>query len=309
MIRLGLCCTFFKQPIHFHTARATYVKKLENPRAYLSNVVRNNSLSLQAALAYCARQGIGSFRVTSEFLPLVTYPGVAYAIDDLEESSAIRKDLETCRRFAQTNGIRLTLHPDQFVVLNSPHPSVVKSSLGELEYHGRLARLLGADVITLHAGGVYGDRKAALRRLYLHLQDLSFETRKLLALENDDKCFTPSDLLPLCRHAKLPFVYDVHHHRCLPDALSIEEATQQAIATWKREPLFHISSPLEGWKKPRPFRHASFIHFRDFPAYWLQLKNLFTLEVEAKAKEVAVLRLRKALLQRGVALYPCDPLV
>ena len=46
-------------------------------------------------------------------------------------------------------------------------------------------------------------------------------------------------------------VYDVHHHRCNPDGLSVEEATSQAMATWDREPLFpHLQSAggLEMWK-------------------------------------------------------------
>jgi UV DNA damage endonuclease len=101
------------------------------------------------------------------------------------------------------------------------------------------------------------------------------------------------DLLPICQKAGIPLVYDVHHHRCHPDTLTIEEATTQAIATWQREPLFHISSPLEGWSGPKPERHHDFIDPSDFPACWKPLA--ITVEVEAKAKEVAVLQLKAAL--------------
>jgi len=95
----------------------------------------------------------------------------------------------------------------------------------------------------------------------------------------------------------IPLVYDVHHHRCNPDGLSVEEATNQAIATWNREPLFHISSPLEGWKGPKPSRHHDFINVRDFPQCWHDLD--VTVEVEAKAKEVAVQQLRTTLEKKG----------
>jgi UV DNA damage endonuclease len=117
-----------------------------------------------------------------------------------------------------------------------------------------------------------------------------------LTVENDDVTYTPSDLLPTCRAEGIPLVYDVHHHRCNPDDLSVEEATTEALATWHREPLFHISSPLEGWKGPKPRRHHDFISMRDFPQCWNGLT--ITVEVEAKAKEVAVLKLMKQLNER-----------
>jgi UV DNA damage repair endonuclease len=80
---------------------------------------------------------------------------------------------------------------------------------------------------------------------------------------------------------------------CGPDGLTVEQATEQAIATWHREPLFHISSPIDGWRGPRPERHHDFIDVRDFPKCWLNLA--LTVEVEAKAKELAVLKLKKTL--------------
>ena len=52
--------------------------------------------------------------------------------------------------------------------------------------------------------------------------------RSRLTLENDDKVYTPADLLPVCTEMKVPLVYDVHHHRCLPDGLSVEAATEKA---------------------------------------------------------------------------------
>jgi UV DNA damage endonuclease len=88
----------------------------------------------------------------------------------------------------------------------------------------------------------------------------------------------------------------VHHHRCNPDGLSVEQATEQAIGTWDREPLFHISSPIDGWNGSRPGSHHDFIDVRDLPKCWLDLD--LTVEVEAKAKEVAVLKLKKELERR-----------
>jgi UV DNA damage endonuclease len=79
----------------------------------------------------------------------------------------------------------------------------------------------------------------------------------------------------------------------LPDDLSLEQVTTAARATWSREPLFHLSSPREGWSGPKPERHHDYIDPKDFPAVWLG--RTLTVEVEAKAKELAVERLQRYL--------------
>ncbi|MEK6248585.1 MAG: GIY-YIG nuclease family protein [Planctomycetales bacterium] len=135
-----------------------------------------------------------------------------------------------------------------------------------------------------------------MARFASNLNRLSDRARSRLTVENDDTTYTPSELLPVCRAEGIPLVYDVHHHRCNQDDLSIEEATEQAIATWDRQPMFHISSPIEGWNGPKPKRHHDFIDVQDFPDCWRVLP--LTIEVEAKAKEVAVLKLKKQLAER-----------
>ena len=161
----------------------------------------------------------------------------------------------------------------------------------------------GADVINIHGGGAFGDKRKALDEFSRNLDKLSARAQKRLTVENDDRIFTPLDLLPLCRKQEIPFVYDVHHHRCHRDDLSEEAATDHAIATWKlarwkREPLFHISSPIEGWQGRQPQRHHDFIDVRDVPQHWLKLD--VTVEVEAKAKELAVLKLAQDLKAQKV---------
>jgi UV DNA damage endonuclease len=135
-----------------------------------------------------------------------------------------------------------------------------------------------------------------LERFAVNLARLPREARKLVTVENDDKIYTPADLLPFCQQHGIPFVYDVHHHRCKPDGMSEEEATRQAVMTWNREPLFHISSPLEGWSGPKPHRHHDYINVRDFPPFWQEFD--LTVEIEAKAKELAIKKLAKALARR-----------
>ncbi len=295
MIRLGLCCGFRDQSIQFRNTTATASGKLprRDALAKLSRLCLTNAKALWAALQYCAASGIGCFRVNSQVLPLKTHPQHGYANGDLPDSAAIVEQFRRCGDFARHHDLRTCFHPDQFVVLNSQRPQVVDASLAELEYQAEVAEWIGADVINIHGGGAFGDKARALVDFARSVDRLSERVRSRLTIENDDKIFTPTDLLPVCRAVGIPLVYDVHHHRCNADGLSIPSASELAMATWRREPLFHISSPQDGWQGPKPQRHHDFIDVRDFPDCWRG--QTLTVEVEARAKEVAVLKLRDDL--------------
>lgn len=297
-LRLGLCCLFHKEPVSFRTTTARVLSAL--PRNLqlikLSEICLHNASNLLLALETVRRLGIGAFRIMSPLFPCMTHPEVGYILEHLPDGETILSTLETCRSFARQQQIRLSFHPDQFVVLSSPHPAVVANSIQELEYQAWLAEAVGADVINIHAGGVYGDKSAALQRFGKVYEHLPESVRSRLTLENDDVSYTPQDLLPLCEQRNIPLVYDLHHHRCNPDHLTVEEATERAGDTWKtigREQYCHISSPQTGWGSTNPRPHADYINPADFPDCWHS--RTMTIDVEAKAKELAVRRLMSDL--------------
>ena len=296
MIRWGLCCQFLDSPITFRTATHGYAGGLdsETRRAYLAEIAAHNADALAGAIERCHELGIGAFRVNSQVLPLATHPVTGYHLEQLDPFGAIAGAFEWAGALARAYDVRLSLHPDQFVVLNSEREQVVRSAVQELELQAMIAEMIGADVIVLHAGGAAGGTEAALERLERGLPLLSARVRDRLALENDDRSFTPRSLLPLCERSGVPLVYDVHHHRCLPDGISIEEATELSLGTWHgREPYAHLSSPKGGWQGPNTRAHADYIDPADFPDVWRG--RTMTIDVEAKAKERAVLALKEAL--------------
>ena len=295
MIRLGLCCIFRHQPIKFRRTTATYLSTLSSKdrAGRLSEICLSNADNLMKALIYCKNNGIGAFRINSQILPLKTHPDLGYDMISLPDGEKIMEHFKKCGRFCKKNNIRTSFHPDQFIVLSSPHEDVVKRSVSDLEYHAQVAKWVNADVINIHAGGVYGDKRSSVKRLQKTFHRLSNAVKSRLTLENDDKSYTPEDLLPICKELDVPMVYDVHHHRCLKDSLSIDQATELAIETWNREPLFHVSSPLNGWNAKDIRKHHDYIDIRDFPSNWRNLD--ITVEVEAKAKEDAIFKLLKEL--------------
>ena len=295
-LRLGLCCQFLEQPIKFHVTTATAIQRLAR-RAQLARFAELCSMNADAllkALEYCAVNRIGSFRIGSSIMPVKTHPTVGYRVEELPAADDLVAKFRRCGEFARANNLRTGFHPDQYVVLNSPDAKIVARAIADLESQAEIAEWTNADTVNIHGGGGYGDKPAALARFQRNLEKLSTRARMRLTVENDDKTFTPADLLPLCGSEGVPLVYDVHHHRCCPDGLTVEQATEAARATWKkREPLFHLSSPLEGWSGHKPERHHDYIDPKDFPAAWRGWP--LTVEVEAKAKELAVTRLRRDL--------------
>ena len=297
MLRLGLCCLFNQAPIRFRSATAKFVRPLDRPAQLvkLSELCLDNARSLVAAVEEVYRLGFGSFRVSSPLLPLYTHPEVGYRLGELPDAREITSTLRSVKALKEKHQLRLSFHPDQFTLLSSPRPEVTAASLKELDYQVMLAELIDAEVINIHGGGVYGDKQSALSRLVKEISALPEPIRSRLTLENDDRSYTVEDLLPVCEQLDIPLVYDVHHHRCNPDGLTVAAATEACMRSWRRlgrEPYFHLSSPKHGWNgKPGP--HADFIDIADFPAEWQGLEA--TIDVEAKAKELALLKLKKEL--------------
>lgn len=306
-MRLGLCCTFVEEPIRFRRTTARYLLRLaeEERRDFLRTLLGDNAEALRTALEWCAAQGVGAFRLSSQLFPVYTHPEAGYRLETIDPAGEIRAAFLRTGALARKLGLRLSLHPDPFVVLGSSSEAVVRKSVEEIEYHAELAALVGAGQLTIHGGGAQGGKDKALDRLRRGLDLLRPGTRALLALENDDKIYTVVDLLPFCLREGIPLVYDVHHHRCNADGLGEEEAADACFSTWgEREPWAHVSSPRGGWGGPTPRLHADYIDPDDFPKAWLG--RALTVDVEAKAKELAVLKLMGDL---GLRMHPEPPLL
>jgi UV DNA damage endonuclease len=82
-LRLGLCCQFAREPIKFRATTATAMLRLPEPERLtrLADLCRSNAEALLAALGFCARHGIGAFRIKSQILPVKTHPTAGHEMD------------------------------------------------------------------------------------------------------------------------------------------------------------------------------------------------------------------------------------
>ena len=194
MLRFGLCCIFRDEPIRFRqtTAKALLALAEKERLQKLSALCLENANSLVTALEAAHRFGIGAFRVSSQFLPRYTHPVVGYTLDSLPDFASIAASLEKVNQLREQWDLRLSFHPDQFVLLSSPSAEVTRKSIAELDYQAMLAEMIGADVVNIHAGGVYGDKQAALKRLRENtldrLRHVLGETVELGSLSRGHRC-------------------------------------------------------------------------------------------------------------------------
>ena len=119
--------------------------------------VRENLECLERILTFNRASGLLFFRITSDLVPLASHP-----VCTADWQGELRPLFSRVGDLARAGEFRISLHPDQFVLINSPDPGLVQRSVAELEYHAAVLDLMGLDStarIQIHIGGVYGDLK------------------------------------------------------------------------------------------------------------------------------------------------------
>ena len=218
-LRLGLHCIVSNPKLKFRRLYQCAAKKMRRKKrmAKISSISTKNVDTMYKVVQELVKRRIGAYGIYHPILPLYTDPTYGYSIKDLPEADYIFGMLSKIKKYCRQHQLRLNAHPDQFVVLTAKKDSKVEQAVRELNYYGTMSKLLGIDSITLHVGGVYGDKAQAVTRLKTVVKGLPDSVRKRLTFENDDRSYSPKDVIAICDELQLPFTYDVHHHRCKQD--------------------------------------------------------------------------------------------
>lgn len=200
--------------------------------ARLESAVASNLACLRRILEFNAAHGIFFFRITSDLVPLASHPVCRF-----DWRRRFAPELAELGRYIKRSGMRAASHPDQFVVLSSPSPKIVENSVGELAWQADLFDLmgLGRDAkLQIHAGGVYGDKPAAVKRFAAAFKRLPAKIKRRLCVENDDRLYTAADCLEISALTGAPVIFDYFHHSCLNNGEKAGEIMRACAATWKK---------------------------------------------------------------------------
>ncbi len=284
--------------------------------------VRQSIAYLREIFHCLHKTDIHMYRMSSDIAPYLTHPDMPQFHRQLEEAQDELADLGI---LARSYDIRLSLHPSQYILLNALDETVTRKSINDLNAQARILEAMGCGpeaVVVTHVGGVYGDRAGSISRFIQRYQSLPEATKARLVVENDDVSYPMTDTLRIHEATGCPLVFDNLHHFCLnPEGLPMQEALMQALATWPTEvtPKIHYSSPSTDFNtktekeksaagrersvtklhSPLLKAHADFINPLEFVLFWeaVGANSLrpFDIMLEAKAKDVALLRLRREL--------------
>ena len=266
----------------------------------IRHTIEANIACLRKILGYNTVHGLLFLRITSDLIPFASHPVCRFPWQEHFISA-----FETLGDYIRDHQFRISFHPDQFVLINSPNAGVVDRSIRELVYHVELLELMGLDAsskIQIHIGGIYGDKGASTERFVSIYTRLDERIRRHLVIENDDHLYSTPDCLAISRITGIPVVFDVFHHSLNNNGDLLEDILDPIAKTWRRNdgaPMVDYSSQQPG---KRTGSHAEHIDAADFERFLPDIQVIdpdIMLEIKDKEKS-ALIALERARNSPGL---------
>jgi UV DNA damage endonuclease len=246
--------------------------------------VQDNLDCLLKILEFNFQHNLLFFRITSDLVPFASHP-----ICRFNWQAYFSLKFREIGTFIKTNNIRISMHPDQFTLINSIDNSVFERSLSELVYHAEVLDSMGLDSsakIQIHVGGVYGDKKKSMERFVKRLERIPESLTRRLVIENDDRNYTLRDCINISSETGLPVLFDLFHHEINNLGEAVDKAFNMFHRTWRQKdgiPMVDYSSPrVEG----RKGSHAESIDLKRFKRFLEETRlHDFDIMLEIKDKE------------------------
>jgi UV DNA damage endonuclease len=272
------------------TANSTFrLKSYSETR--LKDSIKNNLVCLRKILQFNLEHKILFFRISSDLVPFASHP-----INKFNWQKYFQEDFEEIGEFITKNRMRISMHPDQFTLINSLKEEIFERSKKELKYHVEILDLMNLDTsakVQIHVGGVYGDKKGSIGRFVTRFNELDGLIVRRLVIENDDKLYDLNDCLKINEQIQIPILLDIFHHRLNNSANeSKQECFNLAAKTWseKRDgiPMVDYSSQkIDG----SPRQHAETIDIEEFDLFLKETKPFdFDVMLEIKDKEKSAMK-------------------
>lgn len=260
----------------------------------LNEIIGSNLQTLSRIMDYNISRGISLFRISSDIIPFGSHPDVQHTwwIDHADTLGKLGEKIKH-------QGMRVSMHPGQYTVLNAQNPDIAERAVADLEYHARFLDCLDLDTrhkIIIHLGGVYGDPESSLRRFRSNYKRLSGQIKQRLVLENDEK-YHIGQVLLLAEDLKIPTVFDVFHHQCHPAPGNTEvcEWLERCDTTWQPADgvqKIHYSQQAEGL---RTGAHAFSIQLQAFLDFYDNLPvRPLDIMLECKDKDISAIKCQLA---------------
>ena len=261
----------------------------------LTEVTEHNLAALERMIDYNRKNDIKLFRISSDLIPFGSSPVNALPWWDIHAEA-----FQHIGAKIRKSGMRVSFHPGQYTVLNSPDEDVVARAILDLAYHAKMLECLGVDnqhKIVLHVGGIYGDKKEARERFEQNFRRLPEAVRNRLIIENDDRLYNIEEVLELAHRLQIPAVYDNLHHaiNLPPTGKDDRHWIAETAKTWKTSDgnqKIHYSQQAPG---KRPGAHTDTIDLKAFLTFHEQLEDKqIDIMLEVKDKNLSAIKCQNA---------------
>lgn len=265
----------------------------------LMDAVASNIQALEALIDYNIKNGIHHFRISSDLIPFGSSPVNNLPWWDLFQNSLDRIGAKIA------TGIRVSMHPGQYTVLNSPSPEIVARAVADLRYHARVLDALHTgqtSKIILHIGGVYDDKAAAIARFKENFRLLDVNIKRRIVIENDDRSYNIMDVLAIARDLAIPAVFDNLHNHLNPSPEKQSDAywIKECRTTWKNEDGRQKMHYSQASGEKRNGAHSSSIAIIPFLEYFKALaQDDIDIMLEVKDKNLSALKCQNCLNENG----------
>lgn len=229
----GLVCVTYSDEVRYRTISQKRLLQhaLDEQRTMLCMLYEENIRRLRRAINFCKNEGIA----LTAFLPRF------FSCSDEEVGrdtlSRFACDLARLGEEAVRRGVRLVMHPDQLVVLNSESHSAMLNSIKILNMHAATMDLLQQPRLSWALIEIHGGRSNRAAELIKCIRRLPEAVRSRLGLENDAYAYGAKEIHSICMETGIPMVFDAHRHVVKEKLASYEdpsigEMLLKARETW-----------------------------------------------------------------------------
>jgi UV damage endonuclease UvdE len=260
--RIGFACKFAEinkkgeiasvEGLNTGGTTLAWAKRQSNARIVeekIMDVAKRNIVNTHALVKKVATLPVElrMLRITSDMLSFYTHPDYHYFWSRQDVQDSLARWMAPIGDTARKHNVRLSFHPDQFVVLASDREEVVDNSIREFEYHVDMARWMGygktfQDMkINVHISGRQGPD--GIKKV---MSRLSPEARNCITIENDEITWGIDSSLELADTCAL--VLDIHHHWVMSGEYiePTDDRIKRIVDSWRGvRPVIHYSVSRE----------------------------------------------------------------
>lgn len=255
----------------------------------LFKTIQENLDSVEATIHWNMAHNLLFYRIGSGIIPFGSHANMS-----LNWQDEFKERIARIGEYIKANNMRISMHPGQYVVLNSPSDTTFANSVRELAYNAELLDMLGLDSthkFQFHLGGIHGDRDASTQLFIKRYNQLPENVRRRLVIENDERVASLAQCMEIHKACGIPVLFDTLHHEVNNNGETVLAGLKIAASTWGENDGTQMIDYSTQNPDKKTGAHAVTLDVERFRSFIKSLKNReVDIMLEIKNKEASALQ-------------------